>query len=114
MDTFHLFSGWLKELAPEKIYDILVTFDMFLRAESFNQPLNNWNVSKVTYVSFMFDGASSGATAPAEPAAAPRAQPDVLAPTPPPRPGRARSVATPAPRPRRYATRSSTRRGRAG
>ena len=50
--------------------------------------------------------------APAEPAAAPRAQPDVLAPTP--RPGRARlSVATPAPRPRRYATRSSTRRGRA-
>ena len=50
--------------------------------------------------------------APAEPAAAPRAQQDVLAPTP--RPGRARlSVATPAPRPRRYATRSSTRRGRA-
>ena len=50
--------------------------------------------------------------APAEPAAAPRAQPGVLAPTP--RPGRARlSVATPAPRPRRYATRSSTRRGRA-
>ena len=43
--------------------------------------------------------------------AMPRAQPDVLAPTP--RPGRARlSVATPAPRPRRYATRSS-RRGRA-
>ena len=84
---------------------------MFNGASSFNQPLNNWNVSKVTYVSFMFDGASSGATAPAEPAAAPRAQPDVLAPTP--RPGRARlSVATPAPRPRRYATRSS-RRGRA-
>jgi hypothetical protein len=51
--------------------------------------------------------------APAEPAAAPRAQPGVLAPTP--RPGRARlSVAKPAPRPRRYATRSSTRRGRAG
>ena len=50
--------------------------------------------------------------APAEPAAAPRAQPGVLAPTP--RPGRARlSVVTPAPRPRRYATRSSTRRGRA-
>ena len=49
--------------------------------------------------------------APAEPAAAPHARPDVLAPTP--RPGRARlSVATPAPRPRRYATRSS-RRGRA-
>ena len=49
--------------------------------------------------------------APAEPAAAPRSPLD-LAPTP--RPGRARlSVATPAPRPRRYATRSSTRRGRA-
>jgi len=46
----------------------------------------------------------------------PRAVPD-LAPTP--RPGRGRSrlairpVATPAPRPRRYATRSSSRRGRA-
>ena len=49
--------------------------------------------------------------APAEPAATPRGPLD-LAPTP--RPGRARtSVATPAPRPRRYATRSSTRRGRA-
>ena len=50
--------------------------------------------------------------APAEPAATPRGPLD-LAPTP--RPGRAQlSGATPAPRPRRYATRSSTRRGRAG
>ena len=58
------------------------------------------------------DDAHDGSALPAT-EAAPRAQPDVLAPTP--RPGRARlSVATPAPRPRRYATRSSTRRGRAG
>ena len=57
------------------------------------------------------DDAHDGSALPAS-EAAPRAQPDVLAPTP--RPGRARlSVATPAPRPRRYATRSSTRRGRA-
>ena len=57
------------------------------------------------------DDAHDGSKLPAT-EAAPRAQPDVLAPTP--RPGRARlSVATPAPRPRRYATRSS-RRGRAG
>ena len=57
------------------------------------------------------DDAHDGSALPAT-EAAPRAQPDVLAPTP--RPGRARlSVATPAPRPRRYATRSSTRRGRA-
>ena len=58
------------------------------------------------------DEASSDGSALPATEAAPRAQPDVLAPTP--RPGRARlSVATPAPRPRRYATRSSTRRGRA-
>ena len=58
------------------------------------------------------DDAHDGSALPAT-EAAPRAQPDVLAPTP--RPGRARlSVATPAPRPRRYATRSSTRHGRAG
>ncbi|CAH0372979.1 unnamed protein product [Pelagomonas calceolata] len=57
------------------------------------------------------DDAHDGSALPAS-EAAPRAQTDVLAPTP--RPGRARlSVATPAPRPRRYATRSSTRRGRA-
>ena len=56
--------------------------------------------------------ATASRARPLAPQAAPRAQPDVLAPTP--RPGRARlSVATPAPRPRRYATRSSTRRGRA-
>ena len=58
------------------------------------------------------DEASSDGSALPATEAAPRAQPDVLAPTP--RPGRARlSVATPAPRPRRYATRSS-RRGCAG
>ena len=58
------------------------------------------------------DEASSDGSALPATEAAPRAQPDVLAPTP--RPGRARlSVATPAQRPRRYATRSSTRRGRA-
>ena len=58
------------------------------------------------------DEASSDGSALTATEAAPRAQPDVLAPTP--RPGRARiSVATPAPRPRRYATRSSTRHGRA-
>ena len=56
------------------------------------------------------EAAHDGSALPAT-EAAPRAQPDVLAPTP--RPERARlSVATPAPRPRRYATRSS-RRGRA-
>ena len=56
------------------------------------------------------DDAHDGSALPAT-EAAPRAQPDVLAPTP--RPERARlAVATPAPRPRRYATRSS-RRGRA-
>ena len=27
---------------------------MFYRAENFNQPLNNWNVSKVEDMSFMF------------------------------------------------------------
>ena len=32
---------------------------MFWDAHSFNQPLNNWNVSKVVYMSEMFNGASS-------------------------------------------------------
>ena len=32
---------------------------MFWHAESFNQPLNNWNVSNVTYMNRMFDGAES-------------------------------------------------------
>ena len=30
---------------------------MFDGAESFNQPLNKWNVSNVTYMNRMFDGA---------------------------------------------------------
>ena len=33
--------------------------DMFEGAESFNQPLNNWNVSNVTYMNNMFAGANS-------------------------------------------------------
>ena len=32
---------------------------MFLGATSFNQPLNNWNVSKVKNMSDMFAGATS-------------------------------------------------------
>ena len=32
---------------------------MFDGAESFNQPLNNWNVSNVRYMNFMFRGARS-------------------------------------------------------
>ena len=32
---------------------------MFHTAESFNQPLNNWNVSNVTDMYGMFDGADS-------------------------------------------------------
>ena len=32
---------------------------MFWNAESFNQPLNNWNVSNVTNMKFMFWGAES-------------------------------------------------------
>ena len=32
---------------------------MFLNATSFNQPLNKWNVSKVTYMYSMFRGATS-------------------------------------------------------
>ena len=32
---------------------------MFEGAVSFNQPLNNWNVSNVTYMWSMFDGATS-------------------------------------------------------
>jgi len=32
---------------------------MFFNASSFNQPLNNWNVSKVTDMSFMFWHAES-------------------------------------------------------
>ena len=32
---------------------------MFFRAESFNQPLNKWNVSNVTDVFGMFNGATS-------------------------------------------------------
>ena len=34
-------------------------FGMFRDAHSFNQPLNNWNVSKVKYMNFMFMGARS-------------------------------------------------------
>ena len=30
---------------------------MFWSAESFNQPLNNWNVSNVDFMGNMFDGA---------------------------------------------------------
>ena len=33
--------------------------DMFLGATSFNQPLNNWDVSKVTNMGYMFQGATS-------------------------------------------------------
>ena len=33
--------------------------DMFDSAESFNQPLNKWNVSKVTNMEAMFGGATS-------------------------------------------------------
>ena len=32
---------------------------MFCSANSFNQPLNNWNVSKVTDMEIMFAGATS-------------------------------------------------------
>ena len=32
---------------------------MFDRATNFNQLLNNWNVSNVTYMSFMFSDATS-------------------------------------------------------
>ena len=32
---------------------------MFFNASSFNQPLNNWNVSKVTYMYDMFEEATS-------------------------------------------------------
>jgi len=32
---------------------------MFSAARSFNQPLNNWNVSNVRDMNSMFDGASS-------------------------------------------------------
>ena len=32
---------------------------MFWGATSFNQPLNNWNVSKVTYMYDMFEEATS-------------------------------------------------------
>ena len=32
---------------------------MFTEARSFNQPLNNWNVSKVTDMERMFRGATS-------------------------------------------------------
>ena len=32
---------------------------MFEDASSFNQPLNNWNVSKVETMRWMFEGASS-------------------------------------------------------
>ena len=42
------------------ISKVLCTINsMFLRAESFNQPLNNWNVSNVTYMNNMFAGANS-------------------------------------------------------
>ena len=34
-------------------------FVMFGRARSFNQPLNNWNVSKVETMFAMFDDATS-------------------------------------------------------
>jgi surface protein len=33
--------------------------DMFYGAESFNQPLDNWDVSQVTLMDFMFNGAES-------------------------------------------------------
>ena len=33
--------------------------DMFRNASSFNQPLNNWNVSNVTVIAAMFCEASS-------------------------------------------------------
>ena len=33
--------------------------DMFLDATSFNQPLNDWNVSNVTDMNFMFENARS-------------------------------------------------------
>ena len=32
---------------------------MFLNARSFNQPLNDWNVSNVEYMNSMFAGATS-------------------------------------------------------
>ena len=32
---------------------------MFHDAQSFNQPLNNWNVSKVRYMNWMFENARS-------------------------------------------------------
>ena len=32
---------------------------MFCNASSFNQPLNNWDVSNVTDMSYMFEGATS-------------------------------------------------------
>ena len=32
---------------------------LFMNASSFNQPLNNWNVSKVTNMAGMFGGATS-------------------------------------------------------
>ena len=45
--------------APSSLSKVTNMAEMFYDAKSFNQPLNNWNVSNVTFMNRMFNGARS-------------------------------------------------------
>ena len=49
---------YLHQKQPVKVSNVENMISMFDHATSFNQPLNNWNVSKVTEMNNMFRGAS--------------------------------------------------------
>jgi len=44
------------EIAPENVTNMNA---MFLDAVSFNKNINNWNVTKIIYIIYMFAGAKS-------------------------------------------------------
>ena len=56
---FYYATSFNQPLNNWNVSNVTCINSMFLRAESFNQPLNNWNVSNVTYMNNMFAGANS-------------------------------------------------------
>ena len=54
---FHYAESFNQPLNKWNVSKVTSMNAMFYRAPSFNQPLNNWDVSKVTKVDWMFQNA---------------------------------------------------------
>ena len=56
---FHATESFNQPLDNWNVSNVTNMREMFLHATSFNQPLNNWDVSNVTDMRRMFNGARS-------------------------------------------------------